>query len=218
TTPAVAPKIARASARERNCAVMSFSPKLSIRSPGCRLAGRLTGIADRSKAPQPAASHGRIGEHCSDRVHGPCVSSQRGNKSCRVSLFPLHQALRAIAMARVLIGTSGWHYDSWRGPFFPDGLPLKNQLQYYSSQFCTTELNGVFYRTPTPEAVSAWREQTGKNFVFAWKASKFITHWKRLSQNSVNSRELLEDRLSLLGHKAGPILFQLPPNLEANPD
>jgi uncharacterized protein YecE (DUF72 family) len=121
-------------------------------------------------------------------------------------------------MARVLIGTSGWHYDSWRGPFFPRGLPLKNQLQYYASQFSTTELNGVFYRTPTPEAVRSWREQTGKDFVFAWKASKFITHWKRLSQNSVNSLELLEDRLSLLGDKVGPILFQLPPNFEANAD
>ena len=95
-------------------------------------------------------------------------------------------------------------------------MPLKNQLQYYASQFSTTELNGVFYRTPTPEAVKSWRDQTGDNFVFAWKASKFITHWKRLSQDSVNSLELLEDRLSLLGDKAGPILFQLPPNFEAD--
>lgn len=52
-------------------------------------------------------------------------------------------------MARVLIGTSGWHYPSWRGPFFPEGLPLKRQLDYYASQFRTTELNGVFYRAPT---------------------------------------------------------------------
>jgi uncharacterized protein YecE (DUF72 family) len=121
-------------------------------------------------------------------------------------------------MARILIGTSGWHYDSWRGPFFPDGLPIKNQLQYYASQFSTTELNGVFYRTPTPAAVRSWREQTGNNFIFAWKASKFITHWKRLSDHSASSLELLEDRLSLLGHRAGPILFQLPPNFHADAD
>jgi uncharacterized protein YecE (DUF72 family) len=125
-------------------------------------------------------------------------------------------------MARILIGTSGWHYDSWRGPFFPKGLPLKKQLHYYARQFPTTELNGVFYRTPTPEAVKGWCEQTDRDFVFAWKASKFITHWKRLSENSVNSLELLEDRLSLLGNKAGnkagPILFQLPPRFEVNPD
>jgi uncharacterized protein YecE (DUF72 family) len=119
-------------------------------------------------------------------------------------------------MARVLIGTSGWNYDSWRGPFFPNGLPLKNQLQYYASQFQTTELNGVFYRTPSLDTVKAWRAQTGKNFIFAWKASKFITHWKRLSDNSVNSLALIEERLSLLGEKAGPVLFQLPPNFEAD--
>jgi uncharacterized protein YecE (DUF72 family) len=121
-------------------------------------------------------------------------------------------------MPRVLIGTSGWHYESWRGPFFPDGMPLKYQLRYYASQFPTAELNGVFYRTPTQAAVKSWREQTGGDFVFAWKASKFITHWKRLSGNSVNSLALLEDRISLLGDKAGPILFQLPPNFQADPD
>jgi uncharacterized protein YecE (DUF72 family) len=79
-------------------------------------------------------------------------------------------------------------------------------------------LNGVFYRTPTPEAVKSWHDQTGKDFVFAWKASKFITHWKRLSENSVNSIELLEDRLSLLDSKIGPILFQLPPNFKVDAD
>jgi uncharacterized protein YecE (DUF72 family) len=119
-------------------------------------------------------------------------------------------------MARIYIGTSGWHYASWRGPFFPKELMLKHQLLYYASQFRTAELNGVFYRTPTREAVKGWYEQTGKDFTFAWKASKFITHWKRLSEQCVNSLELLEDRLSLLGEKAGPILFQLPPQFEAD--
>lgn len=121
-------------------------------------------------------------------------------------------------MARVLIGTSGWHYDSWRGPFYPEGLPIKTQLQYYASQFDSAELNGVFYRTPTLKAVKSWRDQTGKNFTFTWKASKFITHWKRLSASSANSLKLLEDRLSYLGSKAGPVLFQLPPNFQADAD
>lgn len=119
-------------------------------------------------------------------------------------------------MARILIGTSGWHYQSWRGPFFPDGFPIKHQLQYYASQLATTELNGVFYRTPTPAAVRSWHDQTGKHFVFAWKASKFITHWKRLSEKSANSLALMEDRLALLGDKVGPILFQLPPQFEVD--
>jgi uncharacterized protein YecE (DUF72 family) len=119
-------------------------------------------------------------------------------------------------MPRVLIGTSGWHYDSWRGPFFPKGLPLKKQLEHYASQFESTELNGVFYRTPSLEAVKGWRDQTCDDFVFAWKASKFITHWKRLSEKSVNSLALIEERLVLLGEKAGPVLFQLPPQFEAD--
>jgi uncharacterized protein YecE (DUF72 family) len=114
-------------------------------------------------------------------------------------------------MADVLIGTSGWHYDSWRGPFFPRELRIKDQLRYYATQFQTTELNGVFYRTPTEDAVKGWRDQTPDDFVFAWKASKFITHWKRLSERSENSLELLESRLTILEKKAGPILFQLPP-------
>lgn len=120
--------------------------------------------------------------------------------------------------ARVLIGTSGWHYSSRNGPFFPRGLSAKEHLCFYASQFSTTELNGVFYRTPTEEAVKRWREQTPDGFVFAWKASKFITHWKRLSDRSENSLELLENRVSLLGNKAGPILFQLPPQFECNED
>lgn len=119
-------------------------------------------------------------------------------------------------MAEILIGTSGWHYASWKGPFYPGALKLKDRLAFYATQFRTTELNGVFYRTPTPEAVQAWREQTPRDFVFAWKASKFITHWKRLSERSENSLVLLESRLSLLGDKAGPVLFQLPPQFEVN--
>ncbi len=119
-------------------------------------------------------------------------------------------------MARILIGTSGWHYESWRGIFFPEGLPLKYQLVYYASQLQSAELNGVFYRTPSLKTVQGWYDATGNEFVFAWKASKFITHWKRLSQKSANSIALLEGRLDRLGEKAGPVLFQLPPNFEAD--
>jgi uncharacterized protein YecE (DUF72 family) len=119
-------------------------------------------------------------------------------------------------MARILIGTSGWSYGSWKGPFFPAKLLARHQLAYYASQFETAELNGVFYRTPTEDAVRGWHDQTGKDFVFAWKASKFITHWKRLGPTSPNSLKLLESRLALLHGKVGPILFQLPPQFSAN--
>jgi uncharacterized protein YecE (DUF72 family) len=118
-------------------------------------------------------------------------------------------------MSKVYIGTSGWSYKSWRGPFFPKDVKVKDHLRYYTTHFPTTELNGVFYRTPTVEAVRGWREQTPRDFIFAWKASKFITHWKRLT-NSENSIELLVSRLKILAPKAGPVLFQLPPRFKAN--
>jgi len=118
----------------------------------------------------------------------------------------------------VFIGTSGWHYDSWRGPFFPPEVKKKDHLRFYAGQFPAVELNGVFYRTPSLEAVREWRRQTPPGFVFAWKASKFITHWKRLSDKSTNSLALIEERLRILGRKAGPVLFQLPPGFKADRD
>ena len=83
-------------------------------------------------------------------------------------------------MKGVWIGTSGWSYAGWRGSFYPPDVPQTNWLRYYATVFATTEINTSFYRTPTLEAVKAWREQTPRGFLFAWKASKFITHWKRL--------------------------------------
>jgi uncharacterized protein YecE (DUF72 family) len=77
-------------------------------------------------------------------------------------------------------------------------------------------LNAPFYRTPSEDAVRSWHDHTPRDFRFAWKASKFITHWKRLSDQSENSLELMESRLRLLKEKVGPILFQLPPNMKAN--
>jgi uncharacterized protein YecE (DUF72 family) len=121
-------------------------------------------------------------------------------------------------MARIIVGTSGWHYASWREKFFPERLLAKHQLRFYVSQFATAELNGVFYRTPTEQAVRSWKAETGKDFVFAWKASKFITHWKRLSAKCENSIALLESRYRLLGPKGGPVLFQLPPNFREDLD
>jgi uncharacterized protein YecE (DUF72 family) len=116
----------------------------------------------------------------------------------------------------VRIGTSGWTYKGWRGPFYPANVPIAGWLQWYSDQFTTTEVNGSFYRTPSLDAVKAWRDQTPEHFLFAWKASKFITHWKRLSDKCRNSLELLETRLKVLEPKVGPVLFQLPPQFKAD--
>jgi uncharacterized protein YecE (DUF72 family) len=117
---------------------------------------------------------------------------------------------------RTWIGTSGWHYDSWWGPFYPEGLRKKDGFGYYVSRFATTELNAPFYRTPSLDAVRSWAEQAPEGFVFAWKASKYITHWNRLTEGSANGLRLIEERLDILGDKAGPVLFQLPPKMTIN--
>ena len=119
-------------------------------------------------------------------------------------------------MARILVGTSGWNYGSWRAHSFRWTFRQSVTSNITQSQFETVELNGVFYRTPTTKSVGRWRDETGRHFVFSRKASKFITHWKRLSENSINSLQLLDDRLSILGDKVGPILFQLPPDFAAD--
>jgi len=117
---------------------------------------------------------------------------------------------------KIWIGTSGWTYNDWRGSFYPLTIPKKKWLSWYSERFATVEINGSFYRTPSLEAVRAWRDQTPQDFIFAWKASKFITHWKRLTDQCQNSLELLETRLRALDPKVGPVLFQLPPQFKVN--
>jgi uncharacterized protein YecE (DUF72 family) len=119
-------------------------------------------------------------------------------------------------MSNLWIGTSGWTYDGWRGSFYPEDVPKKQWLAWYASQFSTTEVNGSFYRTPSLKAVRSWRDETPEHFLFAWKASKFITHWKRLTEKCVNSLELMETRLKALEPKVGPVLFQLPPQFKVN--
>jgi uncharacterized protein YecE (DUF72 family) len=129
---------------------------------------------------------------------------------------PAPKRRKAARIGEVRIGTSGWHYDSWFGPFFPEGTRKRDALRYYASRFSATELNAPFYRTPTLEAVQGWLGQTPEDFRFSWKASKFITHWKRLSERCDTSLALMETRLAVLRHKAGPVLFQLPPRMTAD--
>jgi uncharacterized protein YecE (DUF72 family) len=108
------------------------------------------------------------------------------------------------------IGTSGWQYDDWRGAFYPDDLPQRKWLEFYSSRFLTVEVNNSFYRLPGRETFQRWREQTPAGFVVAVKASRFITHMKRL-RDPEEPVALLWERASGLGDRLGPVLFQLPP-------
>jgi uncharacterized protein YecE (DUF72 family) len=121
----------------------------------------------------------------------------------------------AATRPEIRIGTSGWHYRSWHGPFYPARLKIKDFLSYYVQRFDTAEINNSFYRLPTEKAVQAWHNSTPKRFLFAWKASRFITHMKRL-KGIEESIDLVFGRMDALGDKFGPVLFQLPPTFKAD--
>jgi uncharacterized protein YecE (DUF72 family) len=121
----------------------------------------------------------------------------------------------AAGIPEARIGTSGWHYTSWHGPFYPSEIRTKDFLAYYVEQFDTAEINNSFYRLPTENAVETWRSSTPEGFLFAWKASRFITHMKRL-KDIEDSIALVFGRMAALGDKFGPVLFQLPPTFRAD--
>jgi uncharacterized protein YecE (DUF72 family) len=114
------------------------------------------------------------------------------------------------------IGTCGWHYPHWSGLFYPAGLPPDQWLAYYAQHFGTVEINNSFYRLPEAHAVRAWLEQTPDGFVFAMKASRYITHRKKL-KDPAKSLEAFLSVAEMLGKKRGPVLFQLPPHWRCNP-
>jgi len=115
----------------------------------------------------------------------------------------------------LFIGTSGWVYGHWIGIFYPEDLPSKDKLKYFSQHFKTAEINYSFYHLPRPSSYQNWRKLTPEDFIFAVKASRFITHIKRLSGVKEAWQQFLENAL-YLKEKLGPILFQFPPSFRAN--
>ncbi len=114
--------------------------------------------------------------------------------------------------ARCWIGTSGWTYPSWRGVFYPENLPSRDCLAYYAREFSTTEVNYSFYHLPKPETYAKWAGQVPAGFLFSLKASRLITHTKRLAGVAEPWR-LFVERARGLGAHLGPILLQFPPSL-----
>ncbi len=117
--------------------------------------------------------------------------------------------------ARDYVGTSGWHYTHWKGPFYPAKMPAREFLGHYVQHFNATEINNTFYRLPKPETFAQWRDSVPDGFRFAVKASRYITHMKKLKTPEESLAKFL-DGISALGEKLGPILFQLPPNFKLN--
>lgn len=112
---------------------------------------------------------------------------------------------------RLFVGTSGFAFKEWKGPFYPEGTPDKRMLSYYSSRLGSVEINYTFRRMPAVTTLEAWKEQSSDGFRFTLKAPQRITHFKRLMDAEEDVAEFVR-RARLLGDRLGTILFQLPPN------
>ncbi|HEY2584287.1 MAG TPA: DUF72 domain-containing protein [Tepidisphaeraceae bacterium] len=116
-------------------------------------------------------------------------------------------------MGRTWIGISGWRYGPWRGTFYPAKWPQKRELEYAASKFNSVEINGSFYSLQRPDSYLAWYEQTPKDFVFAVKGGRFITHMKKLRDVETPLANFFASGVLGLKEKLGPILWQFPPNM-----
>jgi uncharacterized protein YecE (DUF72 family) len=115
----------------------------------------------------------------------------------------------------VLVGTSGWQYRHWREAFYPADVPQRQWLEYYASRFATVENNGTFYRLPAAATAGQWRERTPDGFTMAVKASRFLSHIRRLRDPAEPVARML-GVLRGLGATLGPVLIQLPPGFTAD--
>jgi len=115
------------------------------------------------------------------------------------------------------IGTSGWHYNHWRGKFYPAELKKYEWFDYYSKHFDTVEINNTFYQQPKDTSIKTWYKRAPQNFTYAVKANRFITHIKKLKDPADSLRRFLNST-ALLKEKLGPVLYQLPPSLHQDLD
>lgn len=118
---------------------------------------------------------------------------------------------------RIRVGCSGWQYKHWRGDFYPAELPTSQWFQHYARTFDTVEINNSFYRWPPPETFDTWREQAPPRFLYAVKASRFLTHMKKLKDPEEPLARTFEN-VRHLGSRLGPVLYQLPPRWPVNLD
>ena len=117
----------------------------------------------------------------------------------------------------IRIGCSGWQYQHWRGDFYPAELPQSRWLEYYAERFDTVEINNTFYRLPEAQTFAAWGRRAPRGFIYAVKASRYLTHMKKLKE----PRDALQrffTRARRLGASFGPVLYQLPPRWPVNVD
>lgn len=126
--------------------------------------------------------------------------------------------IKSIVMAgKIYIGTSGWSYKHWKGNFYPADLKVKDHFEYFRKYFKTVELNNPFYHLPPRQTFINWRETVPDDFIYAVKASRYITHMKKLKDPEKSLASFMEN-VEGLDDKLGVILFQLPPAWEINVD
>ena len=113
------------------------------------------------------------------------------------------------------VGTSGYSYKEWKGSFYPEKLKPAEMLGYYAERLPAVEINNTFYRMPKRTVLETWAQQVPESFRFAVKASRRITHFKRLKEVEEETSFLLGN-LAVLGERLGVVLFQLPPTLKAD--
>lgn len=121
-------------------------------------------------------------------------------------------------MSKLEIGISGWSYNSWRGTFYPVGLERDRELEFASRQLPTIEINSTFYTFHKPASYLRWYETTPADFVFSVKANREMTHVKRLRNIEISIANFFSSGLLALKEKLGPILWQLPPSMEFDPE
>lgn len=120
-----------------------------------------------------------------------------------------------VSSSSIRVGCSGWQYPHWRGDFYPAELPVRLWFDHYARQFDTVEINNTFYRLAEAQTFRSWRARAPKGFVFAVKASRFLTHMKKLKDPAA-PLELFFSRAKELGRTLGPVLYQLPPRWPVN--
>ncbi len=118
----------------------------------------------------------------------------------------------------IRIGISGWRYAPWRGVFYPKGLPQRRELEYAAERMSSVEVNGSFYSLQRASSWQAWAQAVPEDFVFAVKGPRFVTHMKKLNDVEVPLANFFASGVLTLGHRLGPFLWQLPPNLGFHPD
>ena len=121
-----------------------------------------------------------------------------------------------MSQPRLRTGTSGFSYKEWKGSFYPEKLPANKMLAYYSRRLSSVEINNTFYRLPRAELLDKWAAQVPDDFSFVLKASRRITHMKRLKDAGDPLEYLVRTSVGALGSRLGPTLFQLPPYLRAD--